>query len=106
QTGSFPFLSQLNLRSAINLSAEPLHDKAIEFFRSSGVALLSPRSLEAFDGPYDLWEEAAKESLELLLDADNQPMLLLDGPAECEGACLIGCLRRLQHWSICAIHDE
>lgn len=40
---------------------------------------LSPRSLEAFDGPYDLWEEAAKESLELLLDADNQPMLLLDG---------------------------
>lgn len=40
QTGSFPFLSQLNLRSAINLSAEPLHDKAIEFFRSSGVALV------------------------------------------------------------------
>lgn len=39
---------------------------------------LSPRSLEAFDGPHDLWEEAAKESLELLLDADNQPMLLLD----------------------------
>lgn len=39
---------------------------------------LNPRALEAFDGPYDLWEEAAKESLEFLLDADNHPMLLLD----------------------------
>lgn len=39
---------------------------------------LNPRALEAFDGPYDLWEEAAKESLELLLDADNHPMILLD----------------------------
>lgn len=39
---------------------------------------LDPRALEAFDGPYDLWEEAAKESLELLLDADNHPMILLD----------------------------
>lgn len=39
---------------------------------------LNPRSLEAFDGPYDLWEEAAKEALELVLDAANQPMILLD----------------------------
>lgn len=39
---------------------------------------LNPRSLEGFDGPYDLWEEAAKELLQLLLDADNHPMILLD----------------------------
>lgn len=44
---------------------------------------LAPRSLEAIDGPYDLWEEAAKESLELVLDAENQPMILLD---RCVGA--------------------
>lgn len=34
--------------------------------------------MESFDGPYDLWEEAAKEALELVLDAANQPMILLD----------------------------
>lgn len=39
---------------------------------------LHPQSLESFDGPYDLWEEAAKESLELLLDAGNHPMILID----------------------------
>jgi len=43
---------------------------------------LNPRSLEAFDGPYDLWEDAAKESLQLLLDADNHPMILLDRSAQ------------------------
>eukprot|EP00752_Nemacystus_decipiens_P015194 g13529.t1 len=106
EVASFPFLSQLKLRSAINLSAEAIHDQAIQFFLDSGVAMLNPRALEAFDGPYDLWEEAAKESLELLLDADNHPMLLLDSPTECESACLVGCLRRLQHWSMVAIHDE
>lgn len=26
--------------------------------------------------------------------------------SESESACLVGCLRRLQHWSVCAIHDE
>eukprot|EP00903_Cladosiphon_okamuranus_P008491 g8158.t1 len=103
---SFPFLSQLKLRSAINLSAEAIHDQAIQFFLDSGIAMLNPRALESFEGPYDLWEEAAKESLELLLDADNHPMILLDSPTECESACLVGCLRRLQHWSMVAIHDE
>ncbi|CAM9307230.1 unnamed protein product [Scytosiphon promiscuus] len=106
EVASFPFLSQLKLRSAINLSAEPLHDKASNFFHASGVTLLDPQSLESFDGPYDLWEEAAKESLELLLDADNHPMILIDSSTECEAACLVGCLRRLQHWSMVAIHDE
>ncbi|CAM9525456.1 unnamed protein product [Pylaiella littoralis] len=106
EVASFPFLSQLKLRSAINLSAEPLHDKANHFFHSTGVVMLNPRSLEGFDGPYDLWEEAAKELLQLLLDAENHPMILLDSPTECESACLVGCLRRLQHWSMVAIHDE
>lgn len=41
QVGSFPFLSQLNLRSVINLSAEPLHDKAIDFFQSTDVNVVS-----------------------------------------------------------------
>lgn len=39
---------------------------------------LAPLSLEVIDGPYDLWEEAAKETLELILDSDKQPMILLD----------------------------
>ncbi|CAM9929328.1 unnamed protein product, partial [Ectocarpus sp. 12 AP-2014] len=106
EVASFPFLAQLKLRSAINLSAEPLHDKVNGFFLAEGVNMLHPQSLESFDGPYDLWEEAAKESLELLLDAGNHPMILIDSPTECESACLVGCLRRLQHWSMVAIHDE
>lgn len=40
QVASFHFLSQLKLRSAINLSAEPLHEKALEFFRSAGVTMV------------------------------------------------------------------
>ena len=47
KVASFPFLSQLNLRSAINLSAEPLHDKAIQFFITEGVAMVR----EARDSP-------------------------------------------------------
>lgn len=45
KVSSFPFLSQLKLRSAINLSAEPIHDKALHFFLGSGVAMVSEPSL-------------------------------------------------------------
>lgn len=42
QVASFPFLAQLKLRTAINLSAEPLHEKVVEFFESEGVSLVRP----------------------------------------------------------------
>ena len=67
---------------------------------------LNPRSLEAFDGPYDLWEEAAKEALELVLDAANQPMILLDRFARvfeiflvC--ACVRACVRAFVYMRSC-----
>lgn len=31
---------------------------------------------------------------------------VVNSPTENEAACLIGCLRRLQHWSMCAVMDE
>lgn len=43
QVESYPFLSRLKLRSAINLSAEPLNDEALEFFESAGVTMVRKR---------------------------------------------------------------
>ncbi|CAM9816861.1 unnamed protein product, partial [Choristocarpus tenellus] len=77
QPASFPFLSRLKLRTAINLSRVPVHDKAAAFFENMGVEMLIPCS-EVFDGPYDIWEEGVKEALEVVLEGSNHPMIILD----------------------------
>ena len=49
-------------------------------------------------------EELIKEGLELILNTDTHPILIVDTSAE--ASVLIGCLRKLQGWSFNSIVVE
>jgi protein tyrosine/serine phosphatase len=57
-------------------------------------------------GDYDAGEEAVKGALRLALDGTAYPMLIVCSAGSHMSARLIGCLRRLQHWTMTAIIDE
>jgi protein tyrosine/serine phosphatase len=57
-------------------------------------------------GDYDAGEEAVKGALRLALDGSAYPMLIVCSAGSHMSARLIGCLRRLQHWTMTAIIDE
>ncbi|KAF9972857.1 hypothetical protein BGZ73_003924, partial [Actinomortierella ambigua] len=53
-----------------------------------------------------LSEELIKDGLELILDAKNYPIIVMDTSGIHEIGTFMGCLRRLQHWNFSSIIVE
>ncbi|KAI1287164.1 hypothetical protein EDD11_010449 [Mortierella claussenii] len=53
-----------------------------------------------------LSEELIKDGLEMILDATNYPMIVMDTSGIHEIGTFMGCLRRLQHWNFSSIIVE
>lgn len=107
----FSFLQSLHLKAVLVLSPEApsrtitqfLHDQQIDLVHlghSSGHAATS------YASPWSLSEELIKDSLELLLDGSKSPLLILCTSGMHETGVLVGCLRKLQGWSITSIIME
>ncbi|KAF9436203.1 hypothetical protein BGZ76_004587 [Entomortierella beljakovae] len=53
-----------------------------------------------------LSEELIKEGLEMILDSNNYPIIVMDTSGIHEIGTFMGCLRRLQHWNFSSIIVE
>jgi len=100
------FLRKLGLKSILYLSPEEYTDDNLAFVREAGVRLLHfgiPGNKEPF---VDMPEDVIREALTQVLDKRNHPMLVHCNKGKHRTGCLIGCLRKLQRWSLTYIFDE
>ena len=104
---SFEHLKLLKLRSAVNLSQEAVSRGVTSFLQEQGITV--------HNIGLDVWtrhetnaitEELITEALRLLLDRAHHPILLMSSSGSHQVGTLVGCLRRLQHWSLSAILYE
>jgi protein tyrosine/serine phosphatase len=109
---NLPFLALLNLRSVLYLSPEVLLKSVVDFFagdESQRKVKLIEHGLESWR-PDPSWtpvcDEFIKTALELILDIKNHPVLVCCTSGILQTAPLVGCLRRLQNWSLTSILDE
>ncbi|KAF9172842.1 hypothetical protein BGX21_001196 [Mortierella sp. AD011] len=76
---------------------------------SQSVALATP-SVPAALFQTSWWkplsEELIKDGLEMILDANNYPIIVMDTSGIHEIGTFMGCLRRLQHWNFSSIIVE
>ncbi|KAI9216538.1 tyrosine phosphatase family-domain-containing protein [Blastocladiella britannica] len=54
----------------------------------------------------DIPEDKIIAALAVLMDERNHPILIHCNKGKHRTGCLVGCLRKLQHWSHTAIFDE
>jgi len=54
----------------------------------------------------DIPEDAIRDALLVLLDSRNHPILIHCNKGKHRTGCLVGCLRKLQRWSLTSIFDE
>ncbi|PWN43356.1 protein-tyrosine phosphatase, partial [Ceraceosorus guamensis] len=102
----FTFLKTLGLKSVLTLILEEypaqnmkfLHDEGIRFFQF-GI----PGNKEPF---VQIPENMITAALITILDRRNHPMLIHCNKGKHRTGCLIGCLRKLQQWSLTTIFDE
>ncbi|KAE8266917.1 hypothetical protein A4X09_0g5431 [Tilletia walkeri] len=102
----FPFLKTLNLRSVLTLILEEYPASNTTFLDENGIQFFQfglPGNKEPF---VQIPEDMISNALIAILDVRNHPMLIHCNKGKHRTGCLVGCLRKLQQWSLTTIFDE
>ncbi|SPR00129.1 diphosphoinositol-polyphosphate diphosphatase [Plasmodiophora brassicae] len=100
------FLEKLGLRSIVYLCKEPVRDWNRDFIRRNGIQLFHLGSDGNKEPFLTVPLELIQESLSRLLDTRNHPILIHCNKGTHRTGCLVGCLRRVQRWSLTSILGE
>ncbi|EGG06721.1 uncharacterized protein MELLADRAFT_77769 [Melampsora larici-populina 98AG31] len=102
----FEFLKTLGLKSVLTLVQEKYSPECLKFYNQEGIKFMQfsiPGNKEPF---VHIPEEKVRLALIHVLDVRNHPMLIHCNKGKHRTGCLVGCLRKLQHWSSTSIFDE
>eukprot|EP00761_Pharyngomonas_kirbyi_P001757 gb/GECH01001761.1/.p1 GENE.gb/GECH01001761.1/~~gb/GECH01001761.1/.p1 ORF type:complete len:174 (+),score=33.98 gb/GECH01001761.1/:1-522(+) len=103
---NFPFLKKIGLKSILYLCPEDYADSNKEFARANGVKILQ-FGVEGNKEPFvDIPEEVIRQAIVELLDTRNHPILIHCNKGKHRTGVLVGCLRKMQKWSLTSIFDE
>ncbi|EQC35196.1 hypothetical protein SDRG_07425 [Saprolegnia diclina VS20] len=100
------FLQQLGLRSVLYLCHQEHRPENLVFFEENGIQVFQcpiDGNKEPFLG---IDPDSMNTALTHLLDARNHPILVQCTKGTHRTGCVIGCLRKIQHWSLTSIIDE
>eukprot|EP00002_Diphylleia_rotans_P039761 TRINITY_DN9300_c0_g1_i1.p1 TRINITY_DN9300_c0_g1~~TRINITY_DN9300_c0_g1_i1.p1 ORF type:complete len:225 (-),score=46.56 TRINITY_DN9300_c0_g1_i1:297-971(-) len=104
----FSYLRSLRVKTLIRLSAEIPTKAFLSFVEDCGIHVINLGQIA--DSGFESWkplrEELVKECLEILLDKKYYPILVTCSSGIHLTGSVIGCLRRLQGWSLNSILDE
>ncbi|TNY24179.1 tyrosine phosphatase family-domain-containing protein [Rhodotorula diobovata] len=106
RTRNFPFLRSLGLKSVMVLVQEPYPEENLEFLKREGILFFQfgmPANKEPF---VSIPEDKIVAALSTILDVRNHPMLIHCNKGKHRTGCVVGCLRRLQLWSLVSVFDE
>lgn len=104
---NFEFLrDRLKLRSILVLIPEEYPAENMRFMEETGIKLfqvgMSGNKEPFVNIPSDLLTKA----LAVVLDPSNHPILIHCNRGKHRTGCLVGCIRKLQNWSLTMIFDE
>lgn len=104
---NFEFLrDRLKLRSILVLIPEEYPAENMRFMEETGIKLfqvgMSGNKEPFVNIPSDLLTKA----LAMVLDPSNHPILIHCNRGKHRTGCLVGCIRKLQNWSLTMIFDE
>ncbi|KAF9939087.1 hypothetical protein BGZ65_011578 [Modicella reniformis] len=103
---NFPFMRKLGLKVIVQMSEEPYAPELEEFLLGENIRRI-PYKIEGNKEPFiEIDEEVITSALINILDSRNHPLLIHCAKGKHRIGCLIGCLRKIQNWSMTSIFDE
>lgn len=104
---NFAFLQELNLRTIIWLAVEDPCEAMISFADDYRIAMHHLGLLTEGSNPWDhLTESSIVKALNIILDKSAHPLLVCCGMGRHRSGTVVGCVRRLQGWSLVSISEE
>ncbi|KAF9540605.1 hypothetical protein EC957_003947 [Mortierella hygrophila] len=103
---NFPFMKKLGLKVIVQMSEEPYAPDLVDFLEQENIRRIHYK-IEGNKEPFiEIDEEVIRSALVNILDARNHPLLIHCAKGKHRIGCLIGCLRKIQNWSMTSIFDE
>ena len=103
---NFQFLQTLRLRTIVYLCPEDYPESHTSFLAENGIQLLQ-FGVEGNKEPFDeIPEDVIRAALHAVMDPKNHPVLIHCNQGKHRTGCLVGCLRKVQRWSLVAIFEE
>ncbi|GFZ52345.1 Tyrosine-protein phosphatase SIW14 [Saitozyma sp. JCM 24511] len=103
---NFRFMETLQLKTVLTLVLEDYPEANLRWCQSQDIQFMQfgiPGNKEPFD---NIPEDVICSALVAILDKRNHPVLIHCNKGKHRTGCLIGCIRRLQSWSLTSIFDE
>ncbi|CUS09381.1 unnamed protein product [Tuber aestivum] len=103
---NFPYLQKLKLKSIITLVSETHPAENNEFMRQNGIKHFQI-GMPGNKAPFvNVSDDKISIALRIILDRRNHPILIHCNKGKHRTGCVVGCLRKIQAWSLSLIFDE
>lgn len=104
------FLRTVGIRSVLCLCPEDYPESSMAFFRENGISLIQ-HGVDGNKAPDDrvgafMSHEIVADALASVMDPANHPLLIHCNQGKHRTGTLVGCLRKVQRWSLVAIFEE
>ncbi|KAI8993696.1 protein-tyrosine phosphatase [Pilobolus umbonatus] len=110
QQSHFPYLKQYGFKTLVMLSPELPNRVTANFIEEGGIKLVHVGMATWKPTQPSTWrpvsEELVKEGLELILNVETHPILVMCTSGIHETGTLVGCLRKLEGWNFSSIITE
>lgn len=103
---NFAFLETLKLKSILVLVPEEYPSENVEFLKENGINLFQVGMSGNKEPFVNVSDETMTSALKIAVDPANQPILIHCNRGKHRTGCVVGCIRKLQEWSLTMIFDE
>ncbi|KAH3666087.1 hypothetical protein OGAPHI_004276 [Ogataea philodendri] len=103
---NFEFMLKLKLKSVLCLIPEEYPPENVEFLKQNNIKCFQV-GLSGNKEPFvKIKPELVNEALKIITNPEHHPILVHCNRGKHRTGCIIGCIRKLQKWSLSMIFDE
>ncbi|KAI8900020.1 protein-tyrosine phosphatase [Globomyces pollinis-pini] len=103
---NFEFLKKLNLTSIMYICEDDYSQENLDYLNLNGIKIHHIKISGNKEPFVEIDQNQIAQALVTVLDERNLPILIHCNKGKHRVGCLIGCLRKLQRWSMASIFDE
>lgn len=103
---NFSFLQTLHLKTVVYLSIDEPSQLFVEFLKEQSINFCSLVDKDGIGSTQKFSEKLALDALQIILNQNSYPILICCNRGVNRTGTVVGCLRKIQKWSLSAIFDE
>ncbi|KAK6499595.1 hypothetical protein TWF481_009960 [Arthrobotrys musiformis] len=103
---NFSYLKMLKLKTVLTLIPEKYPQPNVEFMQQNGIQHIQI-GIRANKEPFvEVPLDKITRAVSIILDKRNHPILIHCNKGKHRTGCIVGCLRKIQKWTLCNVFDE